>query len=426
LRTILLVSGLAIGISLLVLPVPSIHAQELNLDTLMAEALRVNPDLKAAELRYRAFEAKAPQAGSWPDPMFQAGLVNLSAKSWTLGRATMSGTEYMLSQTIPFPGKLGWAKKFAQNMALKSQEDYQGAKNFILSELKQNYYQLFQLQKSIKIARENKQLLEDFAHIANTRYSVGEGLQQDVLKAQVEVSKMLDELISLEEMRKGTCAKINVLLNRNPQDSLGELGEITLRKINYSEDDLQNLAVQNNPNLKGMQFETNASEAEYKMARRELWPDLKLSLSYMRMEKNMNMAPSAERNFVSASAGLEIPLYFWSKQKKKIEEKSFDLKSSQQKYEGMKNDLRFMVSELFYSLNRYQEQIELYQNAILPQARQSLESAQSGYQVGKVDFMTLLDNQMTLYNYEIAYFRALSSYFQTVSKLEEMVGQPLV
>jgi cobalt-zinc-cadmium efflux system outer membrane protein len=426
LRTILLVSGLAISINLLALAAPPIHAQELNLDTLMAEALRVNPDLKAAELRYRAFEAKVPQASSWPDPMFQAGLVNLSTRSWTLGKTGMSGTEYMLSQTIPFPGKLGWAKKSAKNMALKTGEDYQDARNFILSELKQNYYQLFKLQKSIEIARENKDLLEDFAHIANTRYSVGEGLQQDVLKAQVEVSKMLDELISLEEMRRGTLAKINVLLNRNPQDSLGKAGEINFRKVNYSEDELQDLAIQNNPDLKGMGFEVDASEAEYKMTRREVWPDLRLSVSYMRMKNNISMDPSAERNFVSASAGVEIPLYFWSKQKKKIEEKSFDLKSSQQKYEGMKNDLKFMVSELFYSLNRYQEQIELYQTAILPQARQSLESAQSGYQVGKVDFMTLLDNQMTLYNYEIAYYRALSSYFQTVTKLEETVGKPLV
>ncbi len=425
-RRILLVSGLTIGISFFALAFPSIRAQELNLDTLMAEALRVNPDLKATELKYRAFDAKIPQASSWPDPMFQAGLVNLSAKSWTLGKAAMSGMEYMLSQTIPFPGKLGWAKRSAQNMALKSQEDYQSAKNFVLSELKQNYYQLFQLQKSIEIAKENKHLLEDFAHITNTRYSVGEGLQQDVLKAQVEVSKMLDELIFLEEMRKGTCAQINVLLNRNPQDSLGEVPEISFRELNYSEEDLQNLALRNNPSLKGMGFEINASKAEYKMAQREVWPDLRFSLSYMRMGKNMSMAPSAERNFVSASAGLEIPLYFWSKQKKKIEEESFNLKSSQQKYEGMRNDLQFMISDMFYSLKRYQEQIELYRTAILPQSRQSLESAQAGYQVGKVDFMTLLDNQMTLYNYEIAFYRALSSYFQTVTRLEELVGKPLV
>jgi outer membrane protein TolC len=137
------------------------------------------------------------------------------------------------------------------------------------------------------------------------------------------------------------------------------------------------------------------------------------------------MDPTAERNFVSASAGLELPLYFWSKQKKKVSEKNYDLKSSQQKYEGMKNDLKFMVSEQFYALNKYSEQIELYQTSILPQARSSLESAQTGYQVGKIDFMALLDNQMTLYNYEIGYYLALSSYYQTVTKLEEVVGKPL-
>jgi len=337
----------------------------------------------------------------------------------------MSGTEYMLSQTFPFPGKLGLAKKSARNMAQQTREDYQAAKNFILSELKQNYYQLYQLQKSIEIAKKNKQLLEDFARIAATRYSVGEGLQQDVLKAQVEVTKMMDELISMEEMRRGTLAKINVLLNRNPQDSLGEVGEITFRKVNYSEDELQDLAIQNNPGLKGMGFEINASEAEYKMARRDYWPDLTLSLSYLRMKIDPSMDPTAERNFVSASAGLELPLYFWSKQRKRVTEKNYDLKSSQQKYEGMKNDLKFMVSEQFYSLNKYQEQIELYQTSILPQARSSLESAQTGYQVGKIDFMAWLDNQMTLYNYEIGYYLALSSYFQTVTKLEELVGKPL-
>ncbi len=424
-RTILLGCGLVICLCLVTLLANESSAQELVLDSLMAEAIRVNPDLKAAELRYKAFEAQIPQAGSLPNPMFQATLLNVSTKSWKLGKMPMSGTEYMLSQTFPFPGKLGWAGKSARSMAQQTREDYQAARNFILSELKQNYYQLYQLQKSIEIARKNKQLLEDFAKIATTRYSVGEGLQQDVLKAQVEVSKMMDELISMEEMRKGTQAKINVLLARNPQDSLGETAELVFQKVNYSENELQDLAVQNNPGLKGMEYEINASEAEYKMARRDYWPDLTLSFSYLRMKIDPTMDPAAERNFVSVSAGLELPLYFWSKQKKRVTEKNYNLKSSQQKYEGMKNDLKFMVSEQFYSLNKYQEQIELYQTSILPQARSSLESAQTGYQVGKIDFMALLDNQMTLYNYEIGYYQVLSSYFQTVTKLEEVVGKPL-
>jgi outer membrane protein TolC len=144
------------------------------------------------------------------------------------------------------------------------------------------------------------------------------------------------------------------------------------------------------------------------------------------MKNDPSMDPSAARNFMSFSAGVELPLYFWSKQNKRVREKSLDLKSSRQKYEGMKNNLKFDVSMLSYSLKKYEKEIELYQTAILPQARQSFESAQSAYQVGKIDFLTLLDNQITLYNYQIAYHQALSSYYQTSAQLEEMAGKPLI
>jgi cobalt-zinc-cadmium efflux system outer membrane protein len=418
--------GLAIGLSLLLPISHSILAQELILDSLIAEALRVNPDLKAAEQRFKAFEAQVPQAGSWPNPMFQTTISNVSTKSWSLGKAPMSGVEFMLSQTIPFPGKLGLMKNMTKSMAQKSRKEYESSRNFVLSELKQNYYQLYSIEKSIEITQENKLLLEDFSTIARTKYSVGEGLMQDVLKAQVEVSKMIDELISMEEMRRTARAKINILLNRSPEDSLGKPQELFFKKVDYSEQELQNLAIENNPELKGMELMINASNADYKLARRGYWPDFNLSLSWMRMKNDASMDPNAERDFVSASAGVELPLYFWSKQKKKVQEKGFSLESSRQQYEGMKNNLKFGVSDMYYSLEKYEKEIELYQTAILPQARQSLESAQSGYQVGKVDFLMLLDNQMTLYKYQIAYHQVLSSYFQILAQLEEMVGKSLL
>jgi cobalt-zinc-cadmium efflux system outer membrane protein len=418
--------GLAICLNLLMLLSQHTLAQELVLDSLIAEALRANPDLKAAELRYKAFEAQVPQAGSLPNPMFKTAISNVSTKSWSLGKAPMSGVEFMLSQTIPFPGKLGLMRSMSKSMAQKSRKEFESSKNFVISELKQNYYQLYSLEKSIQITQENKLLLEDFSQIAQTKYSVGEGIMQDVLKAGVEVSKMIDELIMLEEMRKTGRAKINILLNRNPQDSLGKPQELFFQKVNYSEQELQNLAVENNPELKGMELMINASNADYKLARREYWPDFNFSLSYMRMKNDPSMDLTAKRDFISASAGAELPLYFWTKQKKKVQEKSLELESSRQQYEGMKNNLKFGVSEMFYSLEKYKKEIELYQTAILPQARQSLESARSGYQVGKIDFLALLDDQMTLYNFEIAYHQTLSSYFQTLAQLEEMVGKSLL
>ncbi len=423
-RTIFLGCGLAISFGFLTLmPVPSL-ARELVLDSLIAGALRANPDLQAARLRYEAFEAKVPQAASLPDPMFKAVASNLPVDSWSLDQTPMSGVELMLTQRIPFPGKLGLAKKTTRSFAQKTKQDYQSVKNFIVSELRQNYYQLYLLQKSIKITQKNKLLVEDFARIASTKYSVGKGIQQDVLKAQVEVSKMIDKLISLQEMREIVEAKINILLNRNPQDSLGETSDLIFRGVTYSEKKLQGLALENNPRVKAKGFLVNASQSAYRLARREYWPDFTLSASY-RIRDEVKMDPVMGEDFFSASAAINIPLYFWSKQKKKVQEKALGLESSRQQYEDAKNQVKFMASKLFYSLDKFKGEIELYQTAILPQARQSLESARSGYQVDKVDFLTLLNNQVTLFNYEIAYHQALSSYFKTIAKLEEMVGSSL-
>ncbi len=423
-RKTFLACFLTVLLSFLMLVPPSSLAQELVLDSLIAEALRANPDLAAARSRYQAFEAKVPQAGSWPDPMFKTVFSNLPTDSWAMDRTPMSGIELMFTQKVPFLGKLGLKKNATRSMARKAEKEYESAEDFIISELKQNYYRLYLLETSIEITEKNKVLLEDFARIASTRYSVGKGVQQDVLKAQVEVSKMMDNLISLEEMNKTVRAKINVLLNREPQHSLGEPQELIFSKLDYTEEELQNLAVGSNPALKGMGFSVEASRLAYRLSRREYWPDFTFSVSYW-LRDEVQMDPVRGVNFFSASAGINIPLYFWSKQRKKVQEKALNLESARQKYEGQENNLKFNVSRLFYSLSKYTQEVELYRTAILPQARQSLESARSGYQVDKVDFLMLLNNQLTLYKYEIAYHQALSSYFMTIARLEEMVGRSL-
>jgi cobalt-zinc-cadmium efflux system outer membrane protein len=425
LRKILLANLLTICLYNSTIMSASSSAQELILDSLIAEVLLVNPDLAAARLRYEAFETRVSQAGALPDPMFKSVVSNVPTDSWSMDRTPMSGIELMFTQKIPFPGKLGLKKNATRSLARKAKEEYESAEDFVISELKQNYYQLYLLEESIEITQRNKLLLEDFAKIASTRYSVGKGVQQDVLKAQVEVSKMIDKLISLEEMSRMVRAKLNVLLDREPQSHLGEPGELIFRGLDYSEEKLQDMAVKNNPALKGMGFLVEASQSAYRLARREYLPDFTFSVSY-RLREEVRMDPVKGVNFFSASAGINIPLYFWSKQKKKVQEKALGLESARQKYEGRENDLKLGVSRLFYSLNRYTQEVELYRSAILPQARQSLESAKSGYQVDKVDFLTLLNNQVTLYNYEIVYHQALSSYFMTIAKLEEMVGRPLL
>ena len=424
-RTLFLRYGLAVGLILLVPTLKRGQAEELRLDSLIAEAQRVNPDLAAAKLRYQAFEAKVPQAGSLPDPMFKATVSNLPTDTWELDQTPMSGIEFMLTQRIPFPGKLGLKKNAARSLAGRAEKEYESAREFVIGELKRAYYQLYLLEKSIGITQRNRDLLQDFARIASTRYSVGKGLQQDVLKAQVEVAKMTDRLISLEEMRRTVRAKINILLDRSPADPLGEPQELSLMDMTYSERELQNLTLDYSPALQGMDFLVRAKESSYRLARRYYLPDFTLSASY-RVRDEVRMDPVRGVDFFSASATVNIPLYFWSKQKKNVQEKKLDWEAAQESYQSMRNQTQLAISRLFYSLEKYKEEVELCSTAILPQARGSLESAKSAYQVDKVDFLTLLNNQTTLYNYEIAYHQALSPYFVIVASLEEMVGRPLL
>src|SRR3990172_763258 len=395
-----------------------------ELDQLVKQALEANPDLKSAEARYKAFQAKIPQAGALPDPIFMFGYANLPRTTLALDQMEMSGIELGLSQEIPFL-KLGLMKKFARLMSERERQDYNSLKNYITSQVKQNYYELSFWLRSIQITYQNKLLLEDLAKIASVKYSVGEGLQQDVLKAQVEVSMLLDKLFMLEEQKEATEARLNILLNRSPQESLSVTEELALVDLKVNESDLHQLALESNPELSAMQAMVSAFQTEHKLAKREYLPDLDLGATYM-IRKNRAEDMLRGEDLLTFRAALNLPLYFWSRQSKKVSETRYLWQSGQEKLQDTSNRVKYQVSEMFYQLRKTTSQIELYQRALLPQARQSLESARSGYQVNKVDFLTLLDNQVTVLNYEIAYYQALSGYLKTIAQLEEMVGKPLL
>ena len=395
-----------------------------ELDQLVKQALEANPDLKSAEARYKAFQAKIPQAGALPDPIFMFGYANLPRTTLALDQMEMSGIELGLSQEIPFL-KLGLMKKFARLMSERERQDYNSLKNYITSQVKQNYYELSFWLRSIQITYQNKLLLEDLAKIASVKYSVGEGLQQDVLKAQVEVSMLLDKLLMLKEQKEATEARLNILLNRSPQESLSVTEELSLVDLKVNESELHQLALESNPELSAMQAMVSAFQTEHKLAKREYLPDLDLGATYM-IRKNRAEDMLRGEDLLTFRAALNLPLYFWSRQSKKVSETRYLWQSGQEKLQDTSNRVKYQVSEMFYQLRKTTSQIELYQRALLPQARQSLESARSGYQVNKVDFLTLLDNQVTVLNYEIAYYQALSGYLKTIAQLEEMVGKPLL
>jgi outer membrane protein TolC len=327
-------------------------------------------------------------------------------------------------QMIPFPGKLKLKEEIAVSEYNSIGQNYEDIKNFIIKNVKIAYYDLFFIDKSIEITKKNKLLLQEFVKIAETKYSVGKGLQQDVLKAQVELSKLIDKLISLHQKRESIKARLNTLLNRPPESPLGKIKEIKRSKFNLSLEELKQIALENRPLLKALEYIIKRNEVAYKLAKKDYFPNFNLSFAYTQREDLKTGIKMYD--FFSGMISINIPLYFYRKQRKKIEETALNIAMTKEQYNSLKNEIFFQIENILEELKKDEQLIELFKTGIIPQATQSLNSAISGYQVDKVDFITLLHNQVTLFNYEIDFYRVLTNFEKKLAELEAVVGKQFI
>jgi outer membrane protein TolC len=292
--------------------------------------------------------------------------------------------------------------------------------NRIIKDVKTAYYELSHVYRTTEVTQRNKKILEDFAKIAETRYAVGEGIQQDVLKAHVEVSKMVDDLIMLGQRKKALEAKLIAILNRPPESPMGEPEELVYRKLPFAIEDLQKTALETNPTLKGMKKMIEAKEKAYALAKREYYPDLQARFAYGQRDNGPEMK---RRDMLTWEAMINIPIFYKSKQDRKVAEAMADIQATEAQYRAMKNEIQFMIADMASMIQRVERQVELYKTGIIPQATLQIGSAMSAYRVNKADFMTLLDSQMTLYKYELEYHLALTEYEKNVANLEAALGK---
>jgi outer membrane protein, heavy metal efflux system len=391
----------------------------LNVDQLVDEAVQNNPEILAARKKWEVYKEKIPQARALEDPMFSFGIINLPT-SFSFHQEDMTMKEFSISQRFPFFGK----RKLMGEMAGKEAEavftDIQGKIHQVIRDVKTTYYELSHVYRTTEVTQKNKEILENFAKIAETRYSVGEGIQQDVLKAHVEVSKMVDDLIMLGQRKRALEAKLNALLNRPPETPVGEPEEVIFKKFPYTIEELQKMALEMNPTLQGMKKMIEAKEKAYALAKREYYPDFNLRFAYGQRDKLMGMR---QDDMLTGMVEINIPIFYKSKQDRKVAETMAEIKSAEAQYQAMKNETLFMVADTGSMAQRVERQIDLYRTGIIPQASLQVSSALSSYRVNKADFLTLLDSQMTLYKYELEYHRALTEYEKSVASLGAAVGR---
>jgi len=393
----------------------------LILSDLIQEALENNPRLEAAGQKILSAERAIPQAGALPDPRITLGLMNLPVNSFAFDQEPMTGKQIAVMQMFPFPGKLSLSTDMAEFEAASVQQQEKEVRNQIVQTVRRAYYDLYAVDRALETVQKNKDLMEQLIRVVEIKYATGSGLQQDVLRAQVELSKLDDDLIMWRQKRLVAEAQMNAVLNRpvgNPIGMTSSNLEVPEKMdLEFSPQEIE----RQRPLLMAWREKLSKAEAAVKLARRDLWPNITVGAGYSQREDLKSGAKM--HDFFSMSVTLDIPLFYKRKQNQKIAERKLDFQAGQADYANILNGVLAEIEIQKAELERSRKRIELYEGGILLQAQQSLESAQAGYQVGKVDFLNVVDNWMRLLNYELQYSFALSDYYKALAGYEFAVGK---
>jgi outer membrane protein TolC len=281
--------------------------------------------------------------------------------------------------------------------------------------VKEAYYDLHLAHKSIEIVEKNKLLLQDFESTARARYGVGRATQQDVFRAQTEISRVLARLATLRQRQGSLRAEINRALNRPPLSPLGAPPEIAVTPVRPGLPELTTLLEQASPLLRARVKEVDRRDEAVALAKREYFPDFEINGFGFHND-------TVHENGYQVMLGIKIPLYYVTKQREGVREALAGRESAAQELQAMRQDLQFRLQDNVVQAQRAEQLVALLKDAIIPQATLTLESAQAGYAVGSVDFLTLLNSLLTLQENELELHSEMVEHEKAVARLEEIFG----
>ena len=408
-------------LAFLFLTLQSAEPPTVDLDLLVEQVLERNREVMVARRMWEAAQTRPSQESTLPNPVISLGAVNagiLPLPGRSVGMEPQSYISPMVMQEVPYPGKLRLQGEIAQKESDSLKKLYEASKLKAVNELKHAYYGLYFAEKSIATIGKNKQLLELLAEIARARYEVGSGLQQDVIKAQVEATMLEERLIMSRQRRESFAAKINQLMNLPPDTALGPVGDVKPSILRLTLDQLYSSAEEANPVLDSRRIMIDRSARRLDLAKKQYMPDFSIQAGYMYMGQFPNLW--------NVQVGAQVPLFFWRKERKGIEEATADLRGSTNEYEGMAQDTFREVKDEYLMLTTTERLMRLYKEAIVPQASLALESSLSAYRVGNLDFLTILNNWTIVLNFELEYHNQLAQHEIALSNLERLTDLKLV
>jgi len=398
----------------------------LSLENAVSLAVRNNPDLSAVKARALAMAEMPEQQGSLADPQLTLRAANFPMDTFAIDQEAMTQLQVSLTQALPFPGKLALRRQIAELERSAADFAFAEERLLLIQDVKSVWWNIYYLDRALETVERNQELYRQLNSIAQTKYEVGSGLQQEVLLARLELSRLLDARISLENMRRNEIIRLNTLLNRQ-----ADTGVVLPRseKVDFPEipslEQLFDRALHASPKIQDMSSKAAAAERRVRLAEMKYSPDFMAGATYgYREGENPNGSERAD--FATVGLTMNLPFFNRAEKERAVSQSRHEAFQQTDKLQSAENAIMARVATAFSDYRKNQEEMELLDGGIIPQARQTLDSMLAGYQVNKVDFLNLLQAQTSLYNYETRYWKAYSSANQALARLAAAIGEEAI
>lgn len=415
-RTTLLVAVLlAAGFSAVSAQTPqAASSATITLPQALELAERDNPEAAAARLRWEAARKEALQAATLDKPRLDFERMYAPA-----GGSMISGAQeknIAVTQEVPFPTTLYFRRGRAAQDALIAEQGYRAKLREVRAMTSAAYSDLFLSYKSAELFNENVEIMRRFSKIAEARYAAGHASQLDALKAQVELTRMLNRTLEVERERQVAEAALDALLNRDAQTPFPAPADPRPAALTAKLEDLEAAAIARRPELRGAFLGAERARTSLSLARSEFLPDFMLQYRWRKdtMRGNSN----------DAVLGLSLPLWFWKPAAMAAQARA-EMDAADADLRAATVATSSEVKAAFIRAQTAGRLAEVYRTSLLPQAQEALSVAEAGYQANAAGFLDLLDAQRSLLDSRLEYYRYASESQRQLAELERLVGQEI-
>ena len=394
-----------------------------DLDDYIETGLKNNPGLRAAFYKWKSSFKQISKAFSLPDPQFTFTEYVESVET----RAGSQERAFSIKQKLPLPDKLWIRKSKAFKASEEAYYNFERKRLDLIYKITDVYYEYAYLSKAILLMEENMKLLKNFESVAQARYKSALAQNQDLLKVQVELGKLENELYSLRDLRVPLAAGLNALLNLPKNNSLPwpneSLEDSVMRERYNAIEDLYAVLKEKNPEILALSQNVEKSKDVLKLAKREFFPDLTVGVTQIDTDDALNSSTvDSGKDSLMVMFSVNVPIWI-NRLNAGVQEARASLKASENFLENKENELLSQLALVHYKARDALRQSRLYKDALLPKATQALNATQSGYEGGKVEFLSLIDAQRVLLNFQLAYYRHNANFYQRLSELQSLLGE---